>query len=95
MRGSLEAILQFAVQLIPTSELPTTPIYFFATAGLRVLAEEKGERIYDDDDEDLDYMLDLDDDDYGQGDIAKLLHAIYSFVSSHYSFIIHPHHIKV
>lgn len=35
--ASLQPLLQFAAQHVPASQIPTTPVYLMATAGLRLL----------------------------------------------------------
>jgi Golgi nucleoside diphosphatase len=91
----LERILNFAQDLIPEQKRSSAPIYFFATAGLRVLAEDIDERIFDDDDTDSDHMLEEDDDDFGVGRISNLLLEIYNYVRDNFPFIIYRDHVKV
>jgi len=71
-----DSMLFLAEDLIPPSQYAETPIFMFATAGLRALAEKQEERIFDDDDMDENAMLEQDDEDYARGDVSLTLNAI-------------------
>ena len=89
-----KGLLEFASKLVPDEEHVFTPIFAFATAGLRSLAETQNERIFDDDDLDHDHMLDADDDDFNKGKIAKTLFAIrVLFHNSTFDF--HDSNVKI
>ena len=90
-----QPLLDFAEQHVPRSQISQTPIYFYATAGLRGAAKDAGERIFDDDDLDHDYMLDEDDEDFGQGKISLLLDRLREFVKEKSSFVFYDDHVKV
>ena len=55
---------------------------------MRTVAEEKNERIFDDDDTDFDYVLEEDDEDFGRGEIAGLLENIRTYIKQRTSFIV-------
>lgn len=69
-------LLNFAKQLVPQEQHSTTPFFIYATAGLRVIAEKNGERIFDDDDFDENHILDDDDEDFGVGVVAHTLDGV-------------------
>lgn len=74
---SLEGLFDFVEDWVPEEERPNTPVYLFATAGLRVLAHAHGERIYDDDEGGI---LEEDDEDFGKGRVARILASIRKYV---------------
>ena len=93
---SLRELWSFLEATIPTHKHQSTPIFMFATAGLRVVAERNNERIYDDDDSDGDVILDADDDDYRKGPVAQILLNLREHVRDHTPFtLLQPDHIRV
>ena len=92
--GYFSSLLEFAAKLVPDEEHSNTPIFAFATAGLRSLAESQNERIFDDDDLDNDHMLDIDDDDFNKGKIAKTLSATRQLFHNS-TFYFHDSNVKV
>ena len=94
MAGYFSGLLQFAAQLVPDEEHYSTPIFAFATAGLRSLAQTQGERIFDDDDLDEDHMLEVDDDDFNKGKIARTLTAMREYFHAT-TFYFNDRNVKV
>jgi len=90
-----EGLLTFASSLIPEEQRKQTPIYFFATAGLRNLAQEIGERLFDDDEMDEDFMLDADDEDFGVGNVHGLISALRDYFREYPDYVFEDSHIKV
>jgi len=93
---SLNELWEFLQATIPVEAHADTPVFMFATAGLRVVAEEAGERLYDDDEGDDNVILDEDDEDYQRGPVAQILIHLRKHVSEKTPFqLLRPDHIRV
>ena len=94
--ASLEELWHFIETTVPASVHADTPIFMFATAGLRVVAEEDNERLYDDDEFDDNIILDEDDDDFARGSVAQILLNLRNYVRTKTPFkLIRDDHIRV
>lgn len=94
--SSLNDLWKFLEENIPNEKHKQTPIFMFATAGLRVLGESVNEKIYDDDDIDDNVILEPDDDDFSKGPVAKIVNHLREYVDTKTSFqLIQNDHIRV
>jgi golgi apyrase len=87
-------MIDFAMSLIPEEEHANTPLFMYATAGLRMLADKNKERIFDDDDQDDNAILDHDDDDVKVGEVAATLKAIRSALKES-PFYFRDDHVRI
>lgn len=93
---SLKELWKFLGDNIPKTKQNDTPIFMFATAGLRVLGESVNEKIYDDDDTDDNVILEEDDDDYSKGPVSKILNNLRNYVQENTTFkLLQNDHIRV
>eukprot|EP01095_Lingulamoeba_sp_RSL-Kostka_P004097 TRINITY_DN1518_c0_g1_i1.p1 TRINITY_DN1518_c0_g1~~TRINITY_DN1518_c0_g1_i1.p1 ORF type:complete len:560 (-),score=122.10 TRINITY_DN1518_c0_g1_i1:29-1708(-) len=78
---TLDELIKYAKNKIPKSHHDRTIAFIYATAGLRVIAKDLNERIYDDDDFDNNFIFEQDDDgylEYKNTKVGKLLQTIKS-----------------
>ena len=94
--ASLSTLWEFIEETIPEEYHEKTPIFMYATAGLRVLAEENSEKIYDDDDTDEYMILEEDDEDFNVGKVNKILNNLRNYVKNTSPFqLISNDHVRV
>jgi len=87
-------LIKFAKSMIPEEKHSETPFFMYATAGLRVLAENNQEKIFDDDEFDYDLVLEDDDEFFGVGVVAEILRAVRSSLKQS-PFIFEDNHVRV
>ena len=84
---SLKPLFDFVYGVIPEQHRSSTPIFAFATAGLRVVADQEGLSLFDDDDTDNNNIFEEDDDSYGIGSVERILISVREYIQSSTPFL--------